>query len=291
MSTPKILLQLDTDPQPSVFDSVVAVDSGVEHLFRHGGITPENVIGLVHGAIFTRSPSQLKQTGIFIGGSDAQAGDRVARVVLKNFFGPLRTSVMIDSNGSNTTAAAAVLTAGKHAQLAQAKSVVLGATGPVGRRAAALLLHLGGQVCVTSRSAEKLQELHAELTAGNPDAANRLQTIPWHDTAAVHAALHSGQVLIAAGAAGVTFFDHQLWQLAPELQVAIDLNAVPPLGLTPIQATDKAKPMEHCVCYGALGVGGLKMKIHQAALQALFESNEQLLDTHAIFTLAQTKFA
>ena len=28
---PKILIQLDTDPQPSVFDGVVAVDAGVEH--------------------------------------------------------------------------------------------------------------------------------------------------------------------------------------------------------------------------------------------------------------------
>ena len=31
---PKILVQLDTDPQPSVFDGVVAVDAGVDQLFR-----------------------------------------------------------------------------------------------------------------------------------------------------------------------------------------------------------------------------------------------------------------
>ena len=29
MSKPSILIQLDTDPQPSVFDGVVAVDAGV----------------------------------------------------------------------------------------------------------------------------------------------------------------------------------------------------------------------------------------------------------------------
>ena len=39
----KILLCLDTDAQPSVFDGVVAVDAGVDHLFRHGGIKPEDV--------------------------------------------------------------------------------------------------------------------------------------------------------------------------------------------------------------------------------------------------------
>ena len=56
---PKILIQLDTDPQPSVFDAVVAVDAGVEHLFRHGGVTPANVRDLVYGALFTRGPADL----------------------------------------------------------------------------------------------------------------------------------------------------------------------------------------------------------------------------------------
>ena len=53
-------LQLDTDPQPSVFDAVVAVDAGVDHLFRHGGVTPENVRDLVYGALFTRGPADLQ---------------------------------------------------------------------------------------------------------------------------------------------------------------------------------------------------------------------------------------
>ena len=60
---PKILIQLDTDPQPSVFDAVVAVDAGVDHLFRHGGVTPENVRDLVYGALFTRGPADLHGHG------------------------------------------------------------------------------------------------------------------------------------------------------------------------------------------------------------------------------------
>ena len=51
---PSILIQLDVDPQPSVFDGVVAVDAGVAHLFRHGGIKPEAVRDLVYGVLFTR---------------------------------------------------------------------------------------------------------------------------------------------------------------------------------------------------------------------------------------------
>ena len=53
----KILIQLDTDPHPSVFDRVVAIDAGVDELFSYGGVKPEQVAGLVHGAIFTRGPA------------------------------------------------------------------------------------------------------------------------------------------------------------------------------------------------------------------------------------------
>ena len=75
----KILIQLDTDPQPSVFDAVVAVDAGADHLFRHGGVTPENVRDLVYGALFTRGPADLAATAIFIGGSNVAAGEAVLR--------------------------------------------------------------------------------------------------------------------------------------------------------------------------------------------------------------------
>ena len=47
----KILIQLDTDSQPSVFDRVVAVDADVDHLFSYGGVTPETVEPLIHGDV------------------------------------------------------------------------------------------------------------------------------------------------------------------------------------------------------------------------------------------------
>ena len=59
MSKPKILLQLDADHHPSVFDSVVAIDAGVDHLLAHGGIEPTAARALVHGAMFTRGPADL----------------------------------------------------------------------------------------------------------------------------------------------------------------------------------------------------------------------------------------
>src|ERR1700735_953140 len=91
---PSILIQLDTDPQPSVFDGVVAVDSGVDFLFRHGGIRPEAVRDLVYGALFTRGGGDLRRTAIFIGGSDVAASEAVLEAVKAAFFASFRVSVL-----------------------------------------------------------------------------------------------------------------------------------------------------------------------------------------------------
>ena len=77
MSKPKILIQLDSDPHPSVFDAVVAVDSGVDRLLQYRAVEPADVRDLVHGAIFTRGPQELMNTAIFIGGSNVKAGEEL----------------------------------------------------------------------------------------------------------------------------------------------------------------------------------------------------------------------
>ena len=62
----KILLQLDTDVLPSTFDRIVAVDSGVDHVYSYGGLRADIVQGIVHGAIFTRGAEELKNTAILL---------------------------------------------------------------------------------------------------------------------------------------------------------------------------------------------------------------------------------
>ncbi|MBX9626739.1 MAG: bifunctional NADP-dependent methylenetetrahydromethanopterin dehydrogenase/methylenetetrahydrofolate dehydrogenase, partial [Gemmataceae bacterium] len=124
---PTILLQLDTDPLPSVFDRVVAVDAGAQHVFAYGGVTPQNVAPLVHGCIFTRGPKDLHRTAIFVGGSDVAAAEAVLAEVKKHLIPQygMSVSVLLDPNGANTTAAAAVRAAGRHLDLASARSLVL----------------------------------------------------------------------------------------------------------------------------------------------------------------------
>jgi len=85
----------------------------------------------------------------------------------------------------------------------------------------------------------------------------------------------------------VAFLTAEEWQSIESLQVAIDLNAVPPLGLAGIEAGDKATDHQGISCSGALGVGGLKMKLHRLAIETLFSSNSQVLETQAIYALSQ----
>ena len=70
--------------------------------------------------------------------------------------------------------------------------------------------------------------------------------------------------------------------------MAIDLNAVPPLGIEGVEMADKAKERDGVLGYGAIGVGDTKMKIHKAAIAKLFERNDQILDAEEAYALALT---
>lgn len=278
-----ILIQLDTDSLPSTFDRVVAVDAGVDEIFTYGGVSAANVESLVHGAIFTRGVPDLKNTAIFLGGSQAADGEALLKRVRKIFFGPMRVSVMMDSNGSNTTAAAAVLAARKHLALKGVDALVLAGTGPVGQRASQLLAREGARVRVASRSLERAKQTCESIASAVPGA----ELTPVNSTSAteLERACEGVSVVIAAGAAGVELLSAERLKTMSGLKVAIDLNAVPPAGIAGVEVMDKAVDRNGVTCYGAIGVGGTKMKIHKAAVKKLFTANDLVLDTDAIYTI------
>ena len=71
------------------------------------------------------------------------------------------------------------------------------------------------------------------------------------------------------------------------LQVVIDLNAVPPLGVEGVEVTARQEVQHEAICYGAIGVGGTKMKIHLEAIRRLFTSNDLVLDAEEVFAIGQ----
>ncbi len=283
MSRPKILIQLDCDPQPSVFDAVVAVDSGVDHLFRHSGVTSETAPPLVHGAIFTRGPEDLSQTAIFVGGSDVAAAEAILQAVTESFFGPLRVSVLMDANGCNTTASAAVLAAARELGLANQPALVLGGTGPVGQRVSQLLASEGAHVRLASRRLDRAEQACQAIQEKTSGAT--LSPVTTGTPEETDAALEGVTVLVSAGAGGVTMLSEEQLANCRGLKVAIDLNALPPVGLTGIDPQDQGTVRHGIACYGAIGVGGTKMTIHREAIARLFTSNDLVLDAQEVFAL------
>ncbi len=281
----KLLFQFDTDAAPSVFDVVVGYDGGADHITGYGHVTPENVGAYVDGTIYTRGGSEKKSTAIFVGGGSMAEGEAVFAAVKKRFFGPFRVSCMLDSNGSNTTAAAGVALVAKAAGSLQGKTaVILGGTGPVGMRSAALLAGEGAQVTLAGRALDKTQAAADAINkrfkvdvaaAATPDEASRI-------------ALAKGKNLIfAAGAIGVELLPESAWAEDPAVQFLADYNAQPPTGIGGLDAMDKGKERHGKSTFGALGIGGLKLKLHRACIGKLFESTDKVFDAEEIYALAK----
>jgi len=278
-----LLLQLDTSVHPSVFDRVVALDGGADEVMSYGGVTEDAVRDLVHGAIFTRGPRDLRHTAIFIGGTDMAAGERILAAVQKAFFGPMRVSVMLDSNGSNTTAVAAVSKLQRGGgTLEGRRAVVTAGTGPVGARAAGLLAMSGAQVTITSRR----QEGGALVESLGRRFGGSVRSVVMADASQAASALEGAELLLNAGPAGVQLVPRGAWT-GRSVRAAADVNAVPPSGIEGIDVRDDGVEREGAVVFGALGVGGLKMKIHKACIARLFERNDLVLDAETIAEVAR----
>lgn len=290
----RILFQFDSDAHPSSFDAVVAIDSGVDHLVPYAGVQATSIESLVHGAMFTRGDKDLKHTAIFLGGSDVEAAETLLRCVTDAFFGPIRVSVMMDANGCNTTAAAAVVAAARHIDLAGARAVVLSGTGPVGQRVSRLLARDGAKVTLTSRSQSRAERVcdrvRDEVASASGQTEPEIRAAAAGAPEEVASVLSDAEVVIACGAAGVQLASEKELTSASKLVVAIDLNAVPPSGLGGVAVMDKGGPIVEgstAVGYGAIGVGGLKMKTHRAALESLFEANDRVLNVDEIYAIAK----
>lgn len=282
----KLLFQFDTDFHPSVFDTVVAYDGGADQVIGYGGVTPERVGGLVDGTIFTRPPKEKKNTAIFVGGSDMQAGEALFSAVKSRFFGDFRVSVMLDSNGSNTTAAAAIAKLMTSGVVRDQRAVVLAGTGPVGQRAAFMLAKEGArEVLVTSRQQSRADAVAFEIKRRFGYEVTAIEAC---DAEARAQVIENADIVVATGAAGVELVKAEHWQSLKHLKIIVDANATPPVGIGGVEMMDRGAERFGVHTWGAIGFGTLKLSLHRACIGRLFESNHQALDAEEIFEIAKT---
>lgn len=281
----KLLLQLDSSRLPSVFDQVVAYDAGADEVMSYGGVTETDVRDLIHGCIFTRGPKDLHNTAVWIGGSNMSAGEQLLAMAQDAVFAPFTVSIMLDSNGSNTTAVAAVVkieeTVGN---LAGKKVLILAGTGPVGQRAAGLLAKDGAQVTITSRKPEQGEKARQFISAR---FNVQVEATTMTDPSMLPELCKDVEVLLNSGPAGVQMVPRSAWTGAKNLKIAVDLNAVPPLGIEGIEVSDAGKVRERVVVYGAFGIGNFKTRLHKACVARLFTRNDLVLDAETIADVAR----
>ncbi len=281
----KLLLQLDSSRLPSVFDQVVGYDAGADVVLSYGGVTEGDVRDLIHGCIFTRGPKDLQNTAVWIGGNNMTAGEQLLAMAQDALFAPFSVSIMLDSNGSNTTAVAAVVKIEETlGDLTGKKVLILAGTGPVGQRAAGLLAKDGADVTITSRKPEQGEKARQFISAR---FSVHVDAVTLNDPAALPDLLRDVDVLLNSGPAGVQMVPRAAWTGAKSLKIAVDLNAVPPLGIEGIEVNDAGAKRENVVVFGAFGVGNFKTKLHKACVARLFTRNDLVLDAETIADIAR----
>jgi methylenetetrahydrofolate/methylenetetrahydromethanopterin dehydrogenase (NADP+) len=284
----KVLLQLDTDEHPSAFDAIVAHDADVDVLLSHGNVAPEDARALAQDAFFTRGPDDLKNTAVWVGGKHVATGEEVFAEVQKAFFGPFKVSVMLDSNGCNTTAATTIARIAKSYDLEGKRAVVIG-LGSVGLRSAVLLQKEGCEVAVAALSPDLFGGDRQYRRPRGLDAAEKLglDTREPKDRSELEATLDEAQVVLAAGPAGVQVLREEMWSKHPSIELLADYNAAEPLGLEGTDANDDMADYDGKLVLGALAIGGPKMKVHKTCIRRMFESNDKVFDTDTVYEVAK----
>jgi methylenetetrahydrofolate/methylenetetrahydromethanopterin dehydrogenase (NADP+) len=281
----KILIQLDTDQHPSAFDAIAAYDADVDIVIGYGSITADNLAALVQGAIFPRGPDGLANTAFWVGGSKVRDGEAVFEAAQKLFFKPFNASIMLDSDGSNTTAAAAVARVRGAVDLKGAKAAVIG-VGPVGLRTAELLRREDAEVTEFTLPPDVMEGGYRRAS-GIPVAQEAgFEVVEPTSSDELDSALAGSAIVFAAGPAGTQILRRSGWT-QEGVRVVVDYSAAEPVGVEGVDRGDSLEEEDGVLKLGALAVGGPKMKLQKACIQAMFETKGTVLDLDGVYDVAR----
>jgi len=291
---PAILHMLTPLKHMSPFDVNMAADAGFDIVVPYTNVAEGEVTGLIQDAIFSRGPDGAKKTGVFIGGRDAIQSLDMLAAAREAMFPPFEISLFADPAGSFTTAAAMVACVEAHLKtrgtgLSGQKIIVFGATGVVGfasgviaglEGAEVVLVGYDGPERVKKKADEAQERFGAKLGFADGSTEDKKAAL-----------IGDATVILAAGRAGTQILSARQLSTATALQVAADVNAVPPAGLEGIGAQDDgvAIPGTDGIGIGALAVGNVKYQVEAGLFRRMIVEDEPLmLDFRDAFTLART---
>jgi len=309
--SPYILHMFTHAPNVSPFDVNMAIDSGYNVVIPYTHLTVDQVQGMTQDAIFSRGPSGVKRTAIFIGGRDNEIANDMVEAAHRAMVPPFEVSVFADPSGAFTTAAAMVACVERalkrdHGTTLEGKRVaVIGGTGPVGAAAAVLSADAGADVHIigyepmtharttANRLADKYE---VEITPAEAGAdvhiigyepmtharttANRLADKYEVEITPAEADLEQiklrmvrdADVVLATSKAGVQVLTPAGLATTHHLLVAADVNAVPPAGIAGIDLMDDGKRIESA-SGKTVAIGALAIgNVKYQTMQRMFRS-------------------
>lgn len=284
MSKRSIIHMLNPMQHNSPFDINMALDAGYDVLMPYSHVKLEEVAGLTQDAIFSRGPSGVKKTGMFIGGRDIGLAMDMLDAAKKAMVPPFEISVFADPSGAFTTAAALVACVERELKntfkqsYEGTKAVVFGGTGPVGIATAVIVAQQGAQTTI-------VDHFSLDTALEFAEEAKRRYGVELRGTTAASDAdkarlLSDADVVFSAAKAGIQVLNASILRDAEQLKVAGDVNAVSPLGIEGVKLMDFGAPLIHAknspdaVGIGALAVGDVKYKLQQALLRETLESEK-----------------
>ncbi len=281
MEKPFILHMLTTAKNLSPFDVNMALDAGWVSALPYINVEPSEVQGLVQDAIFSRSPKNLKRTGIFIGGRDTKQAMDMLKMAKRSMFPPFEVSVFADPSGAFTTAAGMVAAVerelkSKFDTTLEGKNIlVLGGTGPVGQVVSVIAALDGAHVRLVGRQLEKAQSIADMCNNEFGDGKINIEAGADGNKADY---IKTADIVFATGAAGVELLSADLIAMAAQLKVAVDANAVPPSGIAGVDPFHNGTPIEGSISgavgLGAMAIGNIKFQTQMLLLKKMIESDK-----------------
>jgi len=286
MAKRSILHMLDPMPNNSPFDINMALDAGFDVLIPYSNVKLDSIYGLTQDAIFSRSPSGVKRTGLFIGGRDLGLAMDMLNASKQAMVKPFEVSVFADPSGAFTTAAALVTCAEKalkenHQQdIKDCSLVIFGGTGPVGIATGIIASLAGADVTLTDHlSIDTAQEV---AKAYNRRFNCTLKGALANSEADKIRLVTTADIVFCTAKAGIQILSAGVLKEARHLKVAADVNAVPPFGIEGVKNNDNAAPLIHAensegaVGIGALMIGDVKFQLQHELLKAMLGSKQPL---------------
>jgi methylene-tetrahydromethanopterin dehydrogenase len=298
MEKRSILHMFDPMLNNSPFDINMALDAGFDVLMPYANVKLDSVHNLTQDAIFSRGPSGVKKTALFIGGRDIGLAIDMLDASKRAMVPPFEISVLADPSGAFTTAAALVACVEKELQnkhqlsLKDCKALVFGGTGPVGIATGVIAALQGADTTLLDHLSQDAAQdaakeygrrfkvnLHADVASSDEDKIKLLA---------------DADIIFCTAKAGIQVLSTSVLKEAKKLKVAGDVNAVPPAGIEGVGVNDFGTPLkglpesQNVLGIGALAVGNVKYQVQHRLLKSMLKTDKPLfLDFREAFDEAK----